>query len=333
MILPNGIKRPFARTFALNKTYPSQTKMTYSEPSHSPSPTANPVLQRANARGSNSTLRGLDERRHITAVRTFGDRPPLFCMFPGPPGSIEFADLLPNDQPLYDFYFIKLDGSVSFPTVEQLASTFLKELRKVQSHGPYQLCGYSKAGLVAYETARMLLGEGEDVSFLALFETWHPGFERNLARGEYLRFRFLFLMDRFKRLGRSLFQAKFRDAASVLSKGISRRVKLAWWPIVRRYFGTQNEPIPQAMQQAESIVVLKSFVPKPFPKGFLLIRSDDPFETSLDDPTLGWRACATEGVEVHIVHGAQDHGSMMAKPQVRFVVDKIRPYLADPRTS
>ena len=89
-------------------------------------------------------------------------------------------------------------GMHNFPTVEQLALAFLEELRKIQAHGPYQLCGYSKAGLVAYEIARLLLSEGEEVPFLALFETWHPGYERNLTRRELVQFRLLHIVDRLE---------------------------------------------------------------------------------------------------------------------------------------
>jgi thioesterase domain-containing protein len=292
---------------------------------------ANPSLNLAGAEVNNPAGRHPIEYQYAEPVRTSGARPALFCTFPGPPGSSEFADLLPGDQPLYDFYFTKLDGASNFPPVEQLALSFLQQIRKIQPRGPYQLCGYSKAGLVAYEIARMLLSEGESVPFLALFETWHPGYEQHLTRIELVRFRLLHIVHRFEKYGWELIQGRFSDAVSVFQKGISRRVKLLGWRIFRRFFGTASQPIPKAMQQAESIVVLKSFVPKPYPKRFMLIRTDDPFERKLKDQTLGWQVCATEGIDVYFVPGDQDHGTMMNKPHVRAVMDKIMPYLAGPR--
>jgi thioesterase domain-containing protein len=275
-------------------------------------------------------IRCTNEFPHLVPVRTSGDRPPLICVFPGPPGSREFADLLPDSQPLYDFHFSKLDGASNFPSVEQLALTFLEQLRKVQAHGPYQLCGYSKAGLVAYEMARLLDSQGENVSFLALFDTWHPGYEQHLTKTELVRFRILHILDRLEKYGRNLLRGKFSAAVSVARKGIAKRIKLAAWRLVRRFFGTPDQPIPEGMRQAEAIVVLKSFVPKPYPKRFMLIRTDDPLERKLRDQTLGWHACATEGVQVHFVHGDQDHGTMMNKPHVGAVIDKIMPCLAGP---
>jgi thioesterase domain-containing protein len=291
---------------------------------------ANPLLHLVDVEDSNQTCRHPNESQHLEIIRASGDRPPLFCIFPGPPGSSEFADLLQEDQPLYDFYFTKLDGASNFPPVEQLALTFLGEIRKIQAHGPYQLCGYSKAGLVAYEIARLLLGDGESVPFLALFETWHPGYEQNLTRSELVRFRLTHIADRLQKYVRNMIEGRFLDAVSVAWKGIARRVKLFGWRVAKRIFRTASKPIPKGMQHVESIVVLKSFVPKPYPQRFMLIRTDDPFERKLKDPTLGWHVCAIEGVDVHFVPGDQDHGTMMNKPYVRGVMDKIMPHLADP---
>jgi thioesterase domain-containing protein len=294
-------------------------------------PIANPSLHRADAEDGNPICRHRGERQYLVPIRASGDRLPFFGVFPSPPGSSEFADILPQDQPLYDFYFSRLDGASNFPTVERLALTFLEELRKVQPHGPYQLCGYSKAGLVAYEIARLLLSEGESVTLLALFETWHPGYERHLTRKELVRFRFLHIVDRLQKYGRNLIQGRFLYAVSVAWKGTSRRVKLFGWRAARRVLRTASRPVPNGMQQVESIVVLKSFIPKPYPKRFMLIRTDDPFERKLKDPTFGWHVCATEGVDVQFVPGDQDHSTMLDKPYVRGVLDRIMPYLADPR--
>jgi thioesterase domain-containing protein len=302
---------------------PSTVSISYSQ-------VANPPLRLAGAEDNDAVCRHPNEYHRLVPIRTSGDRPPLFCIFPGPPGSSEFADILPEDQPLYDFYFSKLDGASNFPTVEQLALAYLEHIRKIQAHGPYQLCGYSKGGLVAYEIARLLLSEGENVSFLALFETWHPGYEQNLTRIELIRFRLMHIMDRLEKNGRNLLQGRFSDAIAVVWKAIAKRAKLFAWRVARRLFQRTNQAVPKGMQHVEAIVVLKSFVPKPYPKRFMLIRTDDPYEKKMRDPTLGWHVCAAEGVDVQFVHGDQDHGSMMNKPYVHGVMDKIIPYLAGP---
>lgn len=59
-------------------------------------------------------------------------------------------------------------------SVEDLAQTYLKTIRKLQPEGPYHLLGYSFAGLVAYEMARELVARGEEVATLTLLDAHLP---------------------------------------------------------------------------------------------------------------------------------------------------------------
>ena len=43
------------------------------------------------------------------------------------------------------------------------------------------------------------------------------------------------------------------------------------------------------------------------------------------DPSMGWQAYVTGGVQVHIVPGT--HLNIMKMPNVRFVAEKLAPYL------
>ena len=52
-----------------------------------------------------------------------------------------------------------------------MASLYVKEIRKVQSYGPYFLGGYCGGGTIAYEAAQQLQADGEEVALLALFDT------------------------------------------------------------------------------------------------------------------------------------------------------------------
>ncbi|WP_019912639.1 non-ribosomal peptide synthetase [Paenibacillus sp. HW567] len=65
-------------------------------------------------------------------------------------------------------------------TVEELAGTYLAKIKKIQENGPYSLAGWSLGGLLAYEIARQIEAEGDDVSMLALIDSSHPGMHRHL---------------------------------------------------------------------------------------------------------------------------------------------------------
>ncbi len=267
-----------------------------------------------------------EEYSFLAPIRASGTRPPLFCVFPGPPGGREFVDMLPEDQPIYDLYISKLSSEAIFPTVEQLAASFIDDARKVSAHGPYQLCGYSNAGLIAYEMARLLVSQGEDVSFLALFDAWHPEFVRNLPFPELARYRFMRFVDRLKKYAQILHQGQFDEFAAGMWQFVDKRAKLIAWRIGAFFFRAPDRPVSKGMKVVESVLSLQAYSPRPYPRPFMLIRPDDPVDNKLNDETVGWHVCATAGVDVHFVPAR--HGHMMDRPYVRTVLDKIVPHLA-----
>jgi amino acid adenylation domain-containing protein len=56
-------------------------------------------------------------------------------------------------------------------TVEAMAAEYLSEVKARQPDGPYNLCGYSFGGLVAFEMARRLREAGDEVALVGLFDT------------------------------------------------------------------------------------------------------------------------------------------------------------------
>ena len=115
----------------------------------------------------------------LVAIQQAGSRPPFFCMHGAGGTVLMYRDLsryLGDDQPFYGLQSQGLDGSCPPLTkVEEMAALYVKEIRRVQSHGPYFLGGYCMGGTVAFEVAQQLRAEGEPVALLALFDTmnWH----------------------------------------------------------------------------------------------------------------------------------------------------------------
>jgi thioesterase domain-containing protein/acyl carrier protein len=111
----------------------------------------------------------------LVAIQPSGSRPNLFCMH-GAGGTVliyrELSEHLSNDQPFYGLQAQGLDGSSPLLTkIEDMAARYVKEIRRVQPHGPYYLGGYCMGGTVAYEVAQQLLAQGEPIAFLGLFDT------------------------------------------------------------------------------------------------------------------------------------------------------------------
>lgn len=124
------------------------------------------------------------------AIQPKGDLPPLFAVHGGDGGILFYGDLakrLGKERPFYAIEAPALTATSPIPdeSVEETASRYLEELRKVQPAGPYYLCGYSFGGVVAYDMARQLLDAGERVEFLGLIDTENPAIEaRKLSLSE-----------------------------------------------------------------------------------------------------------------------------------------------------
>ncbi len=115
----------------------------------------------------------------LTPISAGGSKPPLFCMHGAGGGVMMYRDLarhLGDDQPLYGLQSQGLDGSCPpLTSIAEMAAVYVKEIRRVQPHGPYFIAGYCMGGTVAFEVAQQLHELGEPIALLAMFDTmnWH----------------------------------------------------------------------------------------------------------------------------------------------------------------
>ncbi len=64
--------------------------------------------------------------------------------------------------------------------LEVIAAGYIEKIKEIQPQGPYHVAGWSLGGSIAYEMVRQLEEKGDQVDFLALFDSVGPGgFERH----------------------------------------------------------------------------------------------------------------------------------------------------------
>jgi thioesterase domain-containing protein len=114
--------------------------------------------------------------RSLVPLRVGGSATPLFCIH-GLGGHV--AAFLPlargmaEGRPVYGLQGLGLDpGQQPHDRIEQMAAHYLSEMREVQPRGPYLLAGWSMGGLIAMETARQLATDGEQVTLVAMLDTY-----------------------------------------------------------------------------------------------------------------------------------------------------------------
>jgi thioesterase domain-containing protein len=106
----------------------------------------------------------------LVPLQTTGDKVPLFCVHAATGEVLVFVGLANhfiNDRP---FYALRArgfnDGEKYFRTWEEMVRTYVEAIRTCQPHGPYALAGYSFGAPVAFEIARALEADGEQVAFV-----------------------------------------------------------------------------------------------------------------------------------------------------------------------
>jgi amino acid adenylation domain-containing protein len=118
----------------------------------------------------------------LITVRADGTRRPFFLLHGQPLGrgfySLKIARNLGEDQPFHVLQPHRLAGQEPPMTIEGMAADYIREVRAVQPHGPYRIGAFCLSAVIAYEMARQLQQQGEDVELLALMHTEVPRYGR-----------------------------------------------------------------------------------------------------------------------------------------------------------
>ena len=114
------------------------------------------------------------ELKNVTPIKREGNRVPLFCVH-GDEANHLLPRYLSNDQPFYGTVHQGEDGMpMRFTSVEAIATHYIEELQRLVPQGPYNICGYSFGGLVAFEVARQLRQQGHEVPLVIMLDSYAP---------------------------------------------------------------------------------------------------------------------------------------------------------------
>jgi hypothetical protein len=114
----------------------------------------------------------------LIPIRKDGRQRPFFFVPPAGTTVLTYAsliNLMGDDQPFYGLQPLGLEaGETPHSTVEEMARYYLKDIQAFQPNGPYLLGGQCFGGLVAFEMARQLKAQGQEVSLVAILDTELP---------------------------------------------------------------------------------------------------------------------------------------------------------------
>ncbi|HEU4625141.1 MAG TPA: amino acid adenylation domain-containing protein [Steroidobacteraceae bacterium] len=260
----------------------------------------------------------------LVTIQPEGTSAPLF-MVPGIGGNVVIyaglARALGRDQPFYGLQSLGLDGrEAPLDKVEDIAAHYIREIRRLQPHGPYSIGGACFGGAVAYEMAQQLRAQSEEVDFLLLVETWPPPRQRPvidtaLRYSHHVRF----LVNAARRN-----LAQLRLSPRMLVATLYQHAKVLGEMIAQRdvYRGDSAAMYVDRVSHA-NIRAFARYQPQPYDGEIHLVLASARPIGSTQDPRLYWADLARGGVRRYDIP-ARDSGLILKSPHVEKLSDWLR---------
>ncbi|NPC86792.1 hypothetical protein HPC49_52485, partial [Pyxidicoccus fallax] len=232
----------------------------------------------------------------LVLLQKGGSRTPIFCVHPIGGDVfcyIELARQLGDEQPFYGLR-ARDSGATgeSDTSLEALARAYLASIRSVQPAGPYRLMGWSMGGNIAFELARQLEAQGEEVELLALIDAYARPLDRlapNTDLGEVAK---ELLASELQQLPEHLDHPRI----AALHQRLERHLRL-----------------------------LSTYEPGTYGGELVLLQATDVVDPSIQAHDNGWHSLVSQGIKVHGMPG--NHYTILRPPNVQCLVEQLRAYL------
>ena len=108
----------------------------------------------------------------VVVLQPRGDKTPLWLVHPGVGEILVFLNLAKyiTDRPVYALRARGFNkNECFFESIEEVVNTYHHHIKKTQPQGPYAIGGYSFGAMLAFEIAKVLEANGDEVRFLGSF--------------------------------------------------------------------------------------------------------------------------------------------------------------------
>lgn len=264
----------------------------------------------------------------LVPVQPKGSRPRFFCVH-GAGGNVliyrALSRRLGEDQPFFGLQCQGLDGEQPLlHSVEEMASRYVKEIRRLQPHGPYFLGGYCLGGTIALEIAQQLTSQGEKVALVAMLGTvnwskvntrwrWHkPLYQVERLIFHFRNFLLLHSRDKLR---------FFREKMTILRDRTSVWRGILLQKILRQHTNPHSASAVLANIWAVNDRAAVEYVPRPYPGAITDFRPVKQYSAYVG-PDKNWDNIALEGQEV-VVLPVYPAG-MLVEPFVQQLADALK---------
>jgi amino acid adenylation domain-containing protein len=258
------------------------------------------------------TVRKSQDNLTLFEIKSGQWRPPFFCVSVPDVNALGYVPLarhLPEEQPVYVLqaaFHKDWDEEYSVQEVESLATEYIRAMRELQPEGPYMLGGMCAGALIAFEMARQLEAEGQQISMVAIFDTWAIHAYNSLWWVDYYSRKFMFLLRKNWR-----YKVNF---VATKTKGVLKNIA----GLFQR--GSRDGRVSSNVWRT-GYYTFPDFVSQVYHGRVIVFRTRKQPYYRIRDEALGWRRRALGGVDVEIVPG--DHTTILREPNVKILAAKM----------
>jgi aspartate racemase len=284
-----------------------------------------------------SAIRGNSGTWHsLVLLRKGIVRPPIFCINNAVGGTLtEYEWILKEMKEDREAYGVQQSQhDTAYINIEDRASQFIKEVKKVQPEGPYFLLGYCAGGALAYEMARQLSNSGDRIDLLGIIDLLAPTY---VYRPDMRSLKILIgrVPIIISNIAGSPPERRLERALSLPVAAVQFVKNLFWRPpdngmkpqaAVSPYPDwIEAMPDPYRQSAMANYKAYRKYIMKPYPGSLALFLFETTVGSSDDvvyhSPSFGWEKFVGGKIKVYRIPG--DHVSIVASPSVKKLTEAI----------
>ena len=201
--------------------------------------------------------------------------------------------------------------------IKALAAYYAEKIKLVQPQAPYYLMGVSFGGVIAYETAQILVSQGHQVNFLGLIDTFLPD-RKSAAKLLPLKERILGHIKKTYHKGAGHILERIQWRVTTTGQNIRYLFHNIDW-IEQNFVDRTSRSYEKSQyikHKKEYQAVNRDYEIKPYPGHITLFRATEDM-----DLKLGWQELAQSGLSIYDVPG--EHLGILKEPNVRVLAEKL----------
>lgn len=265
----------------------------------------------------------------LVVINSSGSKIPFFCIHGAGGGISHYFNLSRRLGEDYQFYALEDTLEQDKPeiiSVEETATRYLQEIRKVQPNGPYLLGGHCYGGVLAFEMAQQLQKKGQIVSLLVVIDAILSETPIEFTPDDDAKF-LLRIAESIKTDNNIDFLVPFEELRDL---PLNQQLNFINQKANLIFSATEiNDFLRHYKLFKSHVQAMRGYVPQIYPGKMTLFRADEEIihdfespEWNTNDPLLGWDKFSNQPIQMIEIPG--DHFSIFVEPYIQELARYLR---------